>query len=446
MISGKIAAKSFSTNPDYTLLTGEGWATVRQEASQTNFEIGDFIQADSESASEITRSSDAKIKSGVEGFLERNSLPKKAPLLVNDEAMRKLEPTIGKMVSLAARALLELTPALVRFNDDCDGISAGILVKNALAEFVREKKIPLPKGFLKGKQCNSAVYESGEAAYDCQDFASERFGRKPLLFLLDFGANEESVEGLELASGNFDILVIDHHVYSPKAKGIARAFVNPLETGGSSSHTTGLLAFEFARRLSTGDEEYAHYSMQSDKSAFWDKRERKQALVLDFLARQGMTLERYEKALRDETEFHYLEASSKINAAIAKALPTAKEEDVGGAVLANINLEGVVRKNEFPPKGKVLNGIQEHFEKQNPLAASVGFDSSTIQFRVSKPLHARGFKATRVIGLVKKEYPWLSGGGHEQAAAMRFDSEHAKAILEKTLDYCRKEILSALEK
>ncbi len=171
---------------------------------------------------------------------------------------------------------------------------------------------------------------------------------------------------------------------------------------------------------------------------------RKEPLVLDFLARQGLTLEKYEKTLEKEMQYHYLEAVSKINAASEKALRNAKAERIGSAVLVTVNLEGMVRKGEFPPKGKILNKVQEHCEEKDKLVAVVGFDSTSIQFRVSKPLHAKGFKATKVIGEVKKEFPQASGGGHEQAAAMRFDKDYAKMVLEKTLGFCRKEIEKTL--
>lgn len=442
MIAGKIVGKSLSSNPDYTLLTENGWITVRQDATQTDYAMGEFIQADSENASEIKPLKDAKVKKAVGAFLELNSRPNASKLLVDDAAMRAFSPALAKGAEFVARKLLELTPALIRFNDDCDGISAGILVKKSLEGFAEEKKIPLPKVYVKDKQCNSAVYESGEASWDCMDFPSERFGKKPLLFLLDFGANPESIEGLEKAKENFEIIVIDHHVYSEEAKSLADVFLNPLEFGGSSSHTTGLVAFEFARRLSHGDEKYALYSLQSDKSVFWDKADRKEAIVLDFLSRENHSLAQYEKALKEEVQYHYAEASAKISAGFEKAFLNAKSEKVASAVLVSVNLEGVTRKGEFPPKGKVLNKIQEHFELENPLAASVGFDSNTIQFRVSKALHAKGFKATKVIDEVKKDYPAVSGGGHEQAAAMRFDSELFKNIFEKTMQLCRAQIQS----
>lgn len=440
MIKGKIILKSMSSNPDYTLLTPEGWGVVKQYSTQTDFSIGDLIEADAEEATEIKKIESPDLQRRIENFLEENSKPNILPTIVEDEAMKKFTPALEKAAKAVARRLLQLTPAFIRFNDDCDGISAGILVKKSIEKFIQEKKIPYPHNFLRNKQCNSAIYDSGEAAYDSEIVSSHQFGKKPLLFLLDFGANAESVDGLKIAKENFEVAVLDHHVYSQEAKELIDIFLNPLEFGGISSHTTGLIAHEFAKRLSQGDENYALYSMQSDKSIYWDKVERKEALVLDFLANQNYSLEKYESALVKETQFHYVEATSRLQTSFEKAMLSAKSESVAESLLINVNLEGVTIKNEFPPKGKVLNKVQEHFEKANALAASVGFDPNTIQFRVSKALHAKGFKATKIIDLIKKEFAGVNGGGHEQAAAMRFDKDYSKAVLEKTLELCRKEI------
>jgi len=430
--------------PDYTLLTPEGYATIKQEETQTDFPIGTIIEADSENAKQIREIADVKLEKQIRSFIEANSKPNKPGLLVEDEAMKKFERRLEEGAAFVARKLFELTPASIRFNDDCDGISAGLLVKNSIEAFVREKNIPYPKNFLRNRQCNSAVYESGEASYDIEEMNAYTYGKRPLLFLLDFGANDESVQALEKARENFDVITIDHHVYSQKAASLATVFLNPLEFGGISSHTTGLVAYEFAQRLSKGERLYALLSMESDKSIYWDKTERKEALVLDYLAGENLSLAKYEKAIEKETQFHWLEASNKIKAAFEKALKKTKETAIAGedgnAILFTVEMTGVVRKNSFPPKGKVLNKIQDHFEQANQMVAGVSFDANTMQFRVSKALHAKGFKATKIIGEVKQEFPQISGGGHEQAAAMRFDESIARAILEKTIALCEKEI------
>src|SRR3989338_8226316 len=158
MIRGKIVAKTMSTNPDYTLLTPEGWVGVRQESSESDFAIDDMVEADGENASSVKKIASPDLERKIEQFLEANSAPKKAKPLVDDEAMRSFAPAAEKAGTFVARKLLQLTPVLIRFNDDCDGISAGIIVKNAVEKFVEEKKIPFfHKRFLKNKQCNSAV-------------------------------------------------------------------------------------------------------------------------------------------------------------------------------------------------------------------------------------------------------------------------------------------------
>jgi RecJ-like exonuclease len=341
-----------------------------------------------------------------------------------------------------------MTPALIRFNDDCDGISAGILVKKAIEEFVSQNEIPFQKGFLKNKQCNSAVYDSGEAAWDSDENSFPEYDKKPLLFLLDFGGNEESVEGLEAAGNVFEVVILDHHVFSENAKSKTSGFLNPLEFGGTSWHTAGLVAYEFAKALAGRKaeewKEYAFYSLESDKSIFRKKESFKQALVLDYLASQGLSLDKYEKALHVDLQLHYLEAAGKISAAKGRALKKTRILEVKNAKLILADLDGIVAKREFPPKGKVLNEVQKHYggEEEGKMVASVGFDSTAIQFRVSRALHAKGFKATKIIDSVKKEFgeEGISGGGHEQAAAMRFRKEISKAVFDKTVELCKKEL------
>ncbi len=452
VLKGIVVFKSLSSNPDYVLLNESGYESVRQVGCKTNFEIGTLVEADSENAGEIKAISDKGLEKEIGRSLEKKSASYKTALLVDDEAMRKFQPRMQQTAEFVARRLLLLHPVLIRFNDDCDGISAGMLVKKAVEEFVKQNEIPFPKGFLKNKQCNSAVYDSGEAAWDADQHSFAEYGKKPLLFLLDFGGNEESVEGLEAADSVFDVVILDHHVFSQNAKGKAAGFLNPLEYGGTSWHTTGLVAYEFARTLvgkkAEEWEEYAFYSLESDKSIFRKKEIFKQALVLDYLATEGLSLEKYEKALEEDLQLHYLEATGKISAAKEKALKKTRILEIGKAKLILADLEGTTSKNEFPPKGKVLNEVQKHYggEEEGGMVASIGFDSTAIQFRVSRALHSKGFKATRIIDLIKKEFggEGISGGGHEQAAAMRFGKENSKAVLDKTVEISKKEIENAL--
>ena len=371
--------------------------------------------------------------------------------MFEDEALKKFEPALEKAAEFLAETLLRMTPVLIRFNDDCDGISSGILIKKAVEEFALQNEIPFPKGFCKNRQCNSAVYDTQDASWDCSERSFPEYGKKPVLVLLDFGGNEESIPGIETASEKFDTLVIDHHVYSEKAKEAANVFLNPLEFGGGSWHTTGLIAYEFAKRL-VGEkamewEEFAIYSLESDKSIYRKKEDFKQTLVLDYLARQDVSLEKYEKALKEDLNLHYLEAKGKIDSARDTALKKSKAVQVESAKLVIVDFEGTVEKNQFPPKGKILNEVQKHYggEKEGELVASVSFDSTVSQFRVSKALHKKGFKATKIIEMAKKEFPEINGGGHEQAAAMRFPKEIGRTVFDFTIGICKSEIERVLK-
>ena len=445
-LKGRIVFKTLSTNPDYVLLTPNGYETVKQHSCKTDFAHGDCVECDHNDASSVSECKEPGLVKEIDAFITAKGKARDLPTLVDDEAMRAFKPALMKGAELVARKLLLMSPVLIRFNDDCDGISSGVLVKKAIESFIEQNKIPVPKGFLRNKQCNSAVYEWSEASWDCNENSFPEYQEKPLLFLLDFAGNPESLDGLKKASEIFDVVIIDHHVYSPQAKEIAKVFLNPLEFGGISSHTTGLIAFEFAKALAGEKvlawQDYAFYSMESDKSIYRKKETFKQALVLDYLAAQGLSLEKYEKALGEDLQFHYIEATGKIEACKQRALAKAKAMEVDGVTLVLSDLEGVTAKNEFPPKGKVLNEVQKHYggDGEGKLVTSIGFDNGTIQFRVSKSLHAKGFKATEIIDLAKKEFPGITGGGHEQAAAMRADKDSQSAVLEKTIEIVKKKL------
>lgn len=452
-IAGKIVFKTVSTSPDYVLLTPNGYATIKQEQSESDFDDGDLVEATGELRGGVLHSHSVekihneKLEREIENLLEEKSAPKKAKRLIENKALDDLEPAIEKTARFVGRKILEMTPVKIRFNDDCDGISAGLLVENALLAFAETNCVPLPHGFIRNRQCNSAVYDLKQAEIDCDE--AKAFARKSLLILLDFGANEESIPALEKASEDFDTVIIDHHAFSQKAASLAKAFLSPMTVrSGSSSHTTGLMAFEFALALSgRADEKLAWFSLQSDKSVLRKKEESKEPVVLDYLAGEHETLSFYRKVLEDPNgiAFHFAQAQAKLRNSSEKALKQAKVFEIANAKLVVVPLTGIVEKNAFPPKGKVLNEVQKHFEGKEGerLVASMGYDSTTIQFRVSRALHSAGFKSTDVIKQIATLFP-VSGGGHEQASAMRFQEDLSQAIVEKTIGLCKAKIAEAV--
>ena len=77
MIKGRILLKSYSTNPDYTLLTAGGYAVVKQESTQTDLPIGALIEADSENAAQISEITDPVAEKQIDSFLDQNAKAKK---------------------------------------------------------------------------------------------------------------------------------------------------------------------------------------------------------------------------------------------------------------------------------------------------------------------------------------------------------------------------------
>ena len=79
----------------------------------------------------------------------------------------------------------------------------------------------------------------------------------------------------------------------------------------------------------------------------------------------------------------------------------------------------------------MVNAFQDEHEEED--CVSVAFGDTTALFRVSKGAHEKGFKANKLIEKVKERraHEVFSGGGHEQAASVRFKKGALNKILEE---------------
>ncbi|NUN11187.1 hypothetical protein HUU53_00900 [Candidatus Micrarchaeota archaeon] len=426
-----VLKKTLSNNPDYYCYCEKGFVKVIQEKTRTDlnefacFKAEGFFKGKEFFAEKIIEQ-----KNDLKEELLAKAKSFDYDNLVEDDCLNELKPIIREAAEFVAKQLLLLRPVIIRFNDDCDGIISGLYVKNALLNYANKQGIPIE---LKDDQLNSAVYDANDLIWDSDKFLEE----KPVLFLLDLGANKESSTAVNEASKKFNVLILDHHPHSEETVQHTR-FISPMNTGGTSSHTTGLLAYHFALALAgKANKERVWFSLQSDKSSFRKEKEFKEAVVLDYLSREEYSLKGYEEILESPQKINSLYDQSKRKLEKSVAQTEVKEEKIESVLFLTVNLSKI-KKRAYPPKGIVLNTIHNSREKTNELVATVSYSSDTIQFRVSTALWKKGFKATDVIKIVTSEYPQATGGGHEQAAAMRYPEELKNLILEKTLEETKK--------
>ncbi|PIT85528.1 hypothetical protein COU36_02815 [Candidatus Micrarchaeota archaeon CG10_big_fil_rev_8_21_14_0_10_59_7] len=334
----------------------------------------------------------------------------------------------AECASFIKRALLEMTPIIMRWHDDCDGVCGALLLDTAISSFIKANRIPYSRGMFIKKQADSAIYDNYASQKDAEE--SLAFPKKPLLILIDHGANGESMHAVRsLKQSGFQILIIDHHPSSSEAASVADFLIS-----SPSDYPAAFLCFHVAECFGKADERLAKWALQSDHSSFRSEIEEKEPVVIDYLAisEKHSSLDDYRRILSSAPSvmFSHRKAINAVESALKAAESNVRRVEIGTATLALFRLD-FLRKGAYPSKGKVINAFQRKHEPGKALV-SVAYDDTNALFRVSEEAHVRGFKANELIAELKQEMPHAveSGGGHERAASMRFKAEFSESVME----------------
>jgi RecJ-like exonuclease len=346
--------------------------------------------------------------------------------LIDDEISRRLMDRIRELVDRLSAAKEKRRFILLRFHHDADGISGAFALSKVL-------------GF-QAYQQNSAVYTVKDAIRDLSNITHEE---NPLVLLLDFGMNKESVEGLKLLkAAGVELFLIDHHPPSKEAMDEAEFVLTPWEfsQGEDVSHyVAGYLCAEIARMMGADCEEYARIACAGDKSTILETgdREQKTALVLDYLAAHsgfGNNLRFYKNVLSKKELFDsmWLQADEKIDEA-ANNVPI-KERKVGEVDVVELQLEQVIRKGEFPNRSKVTTRVFERMKRGGPLVV-LGIGERTIIMRMNDDAVAKGIAANEIAQKIQESMPDFveSGGGHKKAGAIRVKKDFVDSVKEEII-------------
>jgi len=362
---------------------------------------------------------------------ERINTKERKPF-IPDGVIKKLKPGMRAFSRKILAALRLKRGMLIRFHNDADGVCGGLAIWSIAKQ-----------GKAIGIQNDSAVYETENALRDRGILGQSHF---PLVILVDFGANDESVEGLRLLKeADFEIIVIDHHPPSEKAKEIIDCLLSPFNVGGGSEYSAGYLCAEIAKCSGSSAremDELSRTSLTGDRSLLYLPKEEdaKRALVLDYMSSRKEflhTLEFYGNALKDNSLFSsaYSEARDKMEEAGRESKRYRKMKKVGPFSVCFVNLDGFTKKGEFPSKGKAIGIVFDDLMLENPTApfVAIGHGAGIINFRVSRKAIETGFSALRLIGRLKKELLTgiESGGGHHAAASMRIKKGFERIMLDE---------------
>jgi RecJ-like exonuclease len=332
---------------------------------------------------------------------------------VKSPVLEKCRPGIERTAKTLKLISLINPKTIIRFHGDADGISAALSVSQIIGGFKM--------------QHNSAVYSNKDAFNDITQLKYEPY---PVLVLLDCCTNEESMEALDLVkSAGINIVAIDHHP-CPGILGTMGTVLNPWlfdPEEDASKFTAGYLAYEAIKLLGQDASATVGISLAGDKSKIMDvsEKDRERALVFDFVASYssfGNRLEFYKDLVTDNALYQSILAKAKehleeVSGAIGQAMK--KERLENGITLITVNLDKVVKRSEFPSRGKITSRAYEMSGEEDVVV--IGYSEKSLILRVGHKAFERGVRANELVKALASQYKDnATGGGHARAAAFLF--------------------------
>lgn len=357
---------------------------------------------------------------------------------IDDEVMKSLFPDIKKCALFIKNALIEGRQPVIRFHNDADGVASAILAAEAVEGFLSKNNL---KTSIRSFQTTSAIFTVEDAIFEIN--RASHMEKKPIIILLDHGANSESLDGIgQLKKNNFKLAIIDHHPPASEIADIADVFVSPFARGGDSNYTTGLLVFEVAKLLFPAVEdrkELVEISLEGDRSKFSAGLESKTTIALGYkivYVDYPNCLPVYKKFLDNLSEIQeaYDQAQNKLRIALERAETYTKiRQAKNDFTILVVKLK--FKEGAYPSKGNILTAVKEKYCAKHPgrPVVALGYGGDKIIIRASKEALEKNFKANDVIKQLKKEFPTeiIAGGGHDVAASMQVKEELAPTITQR---------------
>jgi len=445
-----ITYKSFSTNPDYFVLCEKGVLRVVQDETVSDYAVGEFVELQgrkkgdviyADSIEPVAEEDEKKAQKEAEQWeaalldLRDNAEP-----LVDAPIFKTMKPAFRQAAAYLQKAVIHMTPILMRYDEDTDGITSALYIHGLIEHFVKKRGLSYPKSHFRAFQAEAPIFEMKH--FEALQKEADDFARKPLIALLDHGASEESLHALQAAKDDgFEMLIVDHHPPSPKALAHYAVAVHPFQHGGDSAACTSTLAYSVAAQAYAPRKDWAEFAMQGDKSPFATRKDFKEPVVLDYIADKQHTLKKYQEILDDKNQIDilYQRCLRLREKALQTAITKRRLETYGHLTVQWLDISYVTE--DYPPRGGIVQGLHENFEK-GPALVTVGYDDERVVFRVNKPALDLGFGANAWIAELKKlPHAVSSGGGHPGAASMRLQPKKQTVVLDALKARFKKEFV-----
>ena len=353
---------------------------------------------------------------------------------LDNETMNKLKPNFKKAAGMIKKAVKRSGLIMARHHDDCDGYSGALALEEAIMPLVEKETSKTWQNYRR-QPMTSPYYDYMDAIRDLSTLKdSIKYGKKPLLLLIDNGSGEEDLKSLKkIKQYDVDIIVIDHHIYSEEVNDIVDLHVNPRLFGAEGDITSGMMGYEIAKILGEDSPIYAAVSGIADHSCeeFLKPYLELSGKSKEFLVKLAkcVDFEAYNLKHMDSDVIYDLfndkqsETMDIIYPEIERVTKDyekvvdkfLKEKDVNGGKLYTLDVEKSTLFREYPGPGKVA-GIAHRMRKGPHI--TLGLMGDMIIFRVDE----MNFSITKLLEHLKKEVPYgmVKGGGHDYAGAVKF--------------------------
>ena len=376
---------------------------------------------------------------GIQDFINKQSKIEESTFFFNDETMRFLKSSIEEAAEFIKKATVLKRPIIVRYDSDQDGLTAGLGMYYALKDYYNIKFIqqPFPYYSILDFEDDKRYVENLEAKH-----------LPPVLIIVDFGSNPESMDGYRKAVENgFSIVVIDHHPpQNVKIGELITVWVSAWLTNCSnpSSYTGGLLSCEVAKKINKIDKKIVdkliRISLTADRSKIYSpsSRDLKDAEAVGYFIGTSAyenNIVQYAKAVNDEEmlDFAFAQSQEKIQDFIQKASKVTKVKTINNLTFCFVNVTKLIKKGSYPSKGLGANIMADLCGNKNYPVVTIVYTGRNISFRLNKLAIEKGIDLSKAIMDLKSQMMQgiESGGGHKAAAALRVKAGYLKDALDK---------------
>jgi RecJ-like exonuclease len=146
----------------------------------------------------------------------------------------------------------------------------------------------------------------------------------------------------------------------------------------------------------------------------------------------GNNLDFYRNVMQNPELFTSImrQADEAINDAAGKAMAKMKRQGEGAVEIITFPLEGIARKDEWPPSSKITTRVFDKLKAEKPLLC-IGYTDRSIIMRLNDAAVARGLDANALAAKLKTTMADFveGGGGHMKAGAIRVKADFVKDVL-----------------